>query len=134
MMQKISHIGIAVNNLEESVKLYETFLKDVQVHWEEVEDQKVKVAAIPLGDSKIELLEPTSDESPIAKFIEKKGTGIHHMAIEVDNIEEILEILDKSGFRLIDKKPRIGAMGMKIAFVHPKSTSGVLLEICQPKK
>ncbi len=133
-MQKISHIGIAVNNLEESVKLYETFLKDVQVHWEEVEDQKVKVAAIPLGDSKIELLEPTSDESPIAKFIEKKGTGIHHMAIEVDNIEEILEILDKSGFRLIDKKPRIGAMGMKIAFVHPKSTSGVLLEICQPKK
>jgi methylmalonyl-CoA/ethylmalonyl-CoA epimerase len=132
-MQRIHHIGIAVNNLDESLKIYETFLKDIHVHREEVPEQKVKVAGIPLGDSTIELLEPVSPDSPIAQFIEKKGTGIHHMAIEVDNIEETLKTLENSGYKLIDKTPRIGAMGMKIAFVHPKSTGGVLLEICQVK-
>jgi methylmalonyl-CoA epimerase len=132
-MQKIHHIGIAVNNLDEALKVYETFLKDIHVHREEVPQQKVKVAGIPLGDSTIELLEPVSPDSPIAQFIEKKGTGIHHLAIEVDDIEETLRTLEDSGYKLIDKTPREGAMGMKIAFVHPKSTNGVLLEICQVK-
>jgi methylmalonyl-CoA/ethylmalonyl-CoA epimerase len=131
-MQKIHHIGIAVNNLDESLKVYKSFLHNIDVHLEEVPDQKVKVAAIPLGEGRIELLEPTSGESPIAQFMEKKGTGIHHLALEVDNIEKSLKDLEDAGFKLIDKTPRLGAMGMKIAFVHPKSTGGVLLELCQP--
>lgn len=131
-MQKIHHIGIAVNNLEEALKIYKVFLRDLNVHFEEVPAQKVKVAAISMGDAKIELLEPTSPESPIAKFIEKKGTGIHHIAIEVEDIDRALKSLSDSGYRLIDSTPREGAMGMKIAFVHPASCGGVLMELVCP--
>ena len=130
-MQKIHHIGIAVNKLDEAVKVYETFLKDLELEYEEVESQKVKVAVIPVGDSRIELLEPTADDSPIAQFMLKKGPGIHHICIEVDDVKESLAALEEKGYRLIDKEPRAGAMGMKIAFVHPKSTGGVLMELCQ---
>lgn len=132
-MQKIHHIGIAVNKLDESVKVYETFLKDLEAEYEEVASQKVKVAVLPLGDSRIELLEPTSDESPIAQFMVKKGPGIHHICIEVDDVKESLKALEEKGYRLIDREPREGAMGMQIAFVHPKSTGGVLMELCQKK-
>ncbi len=132
-MQKIHHIGIAVNKLDEAVKVYETFLKDVEPEFEEVESQKVKVAVIALGDSRIELLEPTADDSPIAQFMLKKGSGIHHLCIEVDDVKKSLSALEEKGYRLIDKEPREGAMGMQIAFVHPKSTGGVLLELCQKK-
>ncbi len=130
-MQRLHHIGIAVENLDEAVKVYQTFLNDVEIHREEVPSQKVKVAAVHLRESSIELLEPTSDDSPIAKFIQKKGTGIHHICVEVDDIAGALSKLESSGYRLIDREPREGAMGMKVAFLHPKSTGGVLLELSQ---
>lgn len=133
-MQKVHHVGIAVNNLEASLRVYEVFLKDLQIHREEVPKQKVRVASIELGDSHLELLQPTALDSPIAKFIEKKGTGIHHICIQVDDIEESLAALKDSGYELIDNEPKDGAMGMKVAFVHPKSTTGVLLELAQMKE
>lgn len=130
MIKKIDHVGIAVKNLEEAIKVWEGFgLKVDEI--EEVPDQKVRTAIIHVGESRIELLEATSEDSPIAKFIEKRGEGIHHIALGVDNIEEHLEKLKEAGYRLIDEKPRIGAGGAKIAFVHPKSVTGVLLELCQ---
>ena len=132
-MQRIHHVGIAVNNLEESAEVYKTFLKDIELEYEEVASQKVKVAVIPLGDSRIELLEPTAEDSPIAKYMAKKGQGIHHLCIEVDDVKEALKSMEEKGYRLIDKEPREGAMGMQIAFVHPKSTGGVLIELCQKK-
>ena len=132
-MQKIHHIGIAVENLETAVAAYQTFLEDVEIEHEEVPSQKVKVAVIPLGESRLEFLEPTSPDSPIAGFMEKRGQGIHHLCIEVDDVAEALKKLEEKGYKLIDKEPREGAMGMKIAFVHPKSTSGVLLELSQKK-
>ncbi len=104
------------------------------VHTETVEDQKVRVAMLPIGESRIELLEATSDDSPIAKFLEKRGGGIHHIAVEVENIEESLAKLKAEGMRLIDEKPRIGAEGCLVAFVHPSSANGVLLELVQENK
>ena len=101
------------------------------VHTETVEDQKVTVAMLPLGESRIELLEPTSDDSPISKFLEKRGGGIHHIAVEVDDIEASLARLKAKGMRLIDETPRIGAEGCLVAFVHPASANGVLLELVQ---
>jgi len=130
-MNKLNHIGIAVNDLEKAVEVYKTFLKDVEIEYEEVPSQKVKAAILPLGDSNLEFLEPTTDDSSIAKFLQKKGQGMHHLCIEVDDIKEALKSLEEKGYRLIDKEPREGAMGMKVAFVHPKSTSGVLLELSQ---
>ncbi|MCD4784723.1 MAG: methylmalonyl-CoA epimerase [Candidatus Eremiobacteraeota bacterium] len=130
-MNKLNHIGIAVNDLKKATDVYKTFLKDVEIEYEEVASQKVKVAILPLGESSLEFLEPTQDDSPIAKFLQKRGQGIHHMCIEVDDIEEALKSLEENGYRLIDKKPREGAMGMKVAFIHPKSTDGVLLELSQ---
>ncbi|MCD6373455.1 MAG: methylmalonyl-CoA epimerase [Thermococcus sp.] len=130
MIKKIDHIGIAVANLEEAIKVWEGLgLKVEEI--EEVPDQKVKTAIIHVGESRIELLEPTAEDSPIAKFLAKRGEGIHHIALGVDNIEEHLEKLKEAGYRLIDEKPRIGAGGAKIAFVHPKAVTGVLLELCQ---
>ncbi|MBP1910989.1 methylmalonyl-CoA epimerase [Thermococcus stetteri] len=130
MIKKIDHVGIAVKNLEEAIKVWEGLgLKVDEI--EEVPDQKVRTAIIHVGESRIELLEATSEDSPIAKFIAKRGEGIHHIALGVDNIEEHLEKLKEAGYRLIDEKPRIGAGGAKIAFVHPKSVTGVLLELCQ---
>ena len=130
MIKKVDHIGIAVKNLEDVIKIWENLgLKVEEI--EEVPDQKVRTAIFHAGETRIELLEATAEDSPIAKFIEKMGEGIHHIALGVDNIEEHLEKLKEKGFRLIDEKPRIGAGGAKIAFVHPKSVGGVLLELCE---
>lgn len=131
MVTKVDHIGIAVKSIDEALKFYEGVLGIKCVEQEVVEAQKVKTAFLPLGDTEIELLESTSDDGPIAKFIEKKGEGIQHIAYKVDNIEEALEELKAKGIRLIDEQPRIGAGGAKIAFLHPKSTAGVLIEICE---
>ncbi|MDO9391764.1 MAG: methylmalonyl-CoA epimerase [bacterium] len=127
---QIDHIGIAVKNIEEAAKLYQDLGLSVQ-GTEVVESQKVKVAFIGIGQSRIELLESTAPDGNIAKFIESKGEGIHHLAVKVDNIEKALEELTAKGYQLIDKTPRIGAGGHKIAFLHPKSTKGVLLELSQ---
>lgn len=131
MIEKIDHIGIAVKNLDETLKFYEDVLGIKCTSQEVVEEQRVRVAFLPLGDSEVELLESTTEDGPIAKFIEKKGEGIQHIAFRVDNIEETLEELKTKGVRLIDEKPRYGAGGAKIAFLHPKSTSGVLIEISE---
>ena len=122
----IEHIGIAVKNLIEAIKYYEEILNLTCYAIEEVADQKVKTAFFKVGDTKIELLEPTSPESPIAKFIEKKGEGIHHIAFAVNNISESIKEVESKGINLIDKQPRKGAEGLSIAFLHPKSTLGVL--------
>ncbi|MGB9840942.1 methylmalonyl-CoA epimerase [Thermovenabulum sp.] len=129
----MDHIGIAVKDLEEAKKIY-TDLLGLEVHGEEiVEEQKVKVVFIPVGDSEVELLESTDPEGPIAKFIEKNGEGIQHIAFRVDDIEKALEELKQKGVRLIDEKPRYGAGGARIAFIHPKATKGVLIELCERK-
>lgn len=127
---QIDHIGIAVKNIEEAAKLYTDLGLKVE-GTEVVESQKVKVAFIGIGQSRIELLESTAPDGNIAKFIESKGEGIHHIAVKVDNIEKALEELSAKGYQLIDKAPRPGAGGHKIAFLHPKSTKGVLLELSQ---
>ncbi|MGI6142931.1 MAG: methylmalonyl-CoA epimerase [bacterium] len=130
-VSKIDHIGIAVKNLEEAVKLYRDFLQLEVTGVEEVPDQRVKVAFIPVGDSEVELLEPTTADSPVEKFIAKRGEGIHHIAFRVDNLEKDLEEAKAAGIRLIDESPRPGAGGARIAFLHPKSSGGVLLELCE---
>lgn len=133
MIKKIDHIGIAVKSIDESLKFYTEALGLKCTGVEEIADQKVKTAFVPTGEGELELLESTSEDSAIAKFIEKKGEGIQHIALLVDDIEKTLEELKGKGIRLIDEKPRYGAGGAKIAFVHPKSTKGVLLELCQRK-
>ncbi|ASJ13681.1 methylmalonyl-CoA epimerase [Thermococcus radiotolerans] len=130
MIKKIDHVGIAVKNLDEAIKVWEGLgLKVEEI--EEVPDQEVRTAIIHVGESRIELLEPTAEDSPIAKFIAKRGEGIHHIALGVEDIEGHLEKLKEEGYRLIDEKPRIGAGGARIAFVHPKAVTGVLLELCE---
>ena len=129
----IDHIGIAVSSIEESRKFYEEVLGLECYKVEEVPDQKVKVAFFMVGEVKIELLEPTCPDSPIAKFLEKKGPGIHHLAYFVDNINEALKECESKGVQLIDKSCRKGADGMNIGFLHPKSTEGVLTEFCSNK-
>ncbi|CAN5654449.1 methylmalonyl-CoA epimerase [soil metagenome] len=131
---KINHLGIATNGIDEALKFWENALGLENVHTEIVEDQKVRVAMLPIGESRIELLEPTSEDSPISKFLQKRGGGIHHIAVEVDNIEESLAKLKREGMRLIDEKPRIGAENCLVAFVHPSSANGVLLELVQSEK
>jgi len=127
----VDHIGIAVKSIEESLKFWEDAM-GIKCHGvEEVAEQKVKTAFLPLEDTEIELLEPTSADSPVAKFIEAKGEGIHHLAIRVENLEEALAELKAKGVRLIDEKPRCGAGGAKIAFLHPKATGGILLELSE---
>jgi len=133
MVKKVDHIGIAVSNLDEAVKLYSDVL-GLELHGTEVvEEQKVKVAFLPVGDTEVELLESTSPDGPIAKFIEAKGQGIQHIAFKVDDIEAALAEMKEKGLRLIDEKPRYGAGGARIAFLHPKSTNGVLIELCERK-
>ncbi len=129
----IEHVGIAVKNLEESIKFYEEVLGMKCYAVEEVKDQKVKTAFFKVGDTKIELLESTDPEGPIGKFIEKKGPGVHHIAFAVDDVQEALIDVQNKGVRLIDKQPRNGAENLKIGFLHPKSTGGVLTEICGNK-
>ncbi len=130
---KINHLGIATKGIQEALKFWGDALDLVNIHTEVVEDQKVRVAMLPLGESRIELLEPMSDDSPISKFLEKRGGGIHHVAIEVDDIEVSLQRLKEKGMRLIDESPRIGAEGCLVAFVHPSSANGVLLELVQTR-
>ncbi len=131
MIKKIAHIGIAVRDLEASLKFYRDVLglKASPVHI--VKEQQVKVVFLPLGETKLELLEPAGPESPVARFLDARGEGVHHIALQVDDIEVKLAELEASGVRLIDKFPRQGAGGSRIAFLHPKSTAGVLLELCQ---
>ena len=127
----IEHIGIAVTDLESAIDLYEGILGTSCYKIEEVPDQKVRTAFFRIGETKIELLESTDTEGPIGKFIEKRGEGIHHLAFSVNNIEERLSEASAAGIRLIDNLPRKGADGLDIAFLHPKSTSGVLIELCE---
>ncbi len=138
---KIDHIGIAVPNLEEAVAIYTKLLGKRPDHFEEVAEQKARTAFFAVDDTNLELLESTSPDGPIGKFIEKQGRGstgsprggIHHICIQVDDIEKVLSEYKKQGIQLIDERPRIGAHGKKIAFVHPKSTGGVLLELSEKK-
>ncbi len=131
---KINHLGIATKGIDEALKFWQDALGLEKVHTETVEDQKVRVAMLPIGESRIELLEPTSDDSPISKFLEKRGGGIHHLAVEVDDIVAALAKLKAQGMRLIDEEPRIGAEDCLVAFVHPASANGVLLELVQTKR
>ena len=128
---KINHLGIATKGIDEALNFWADSLGLENVHTEVVEDQRVRVAMLPIGESRIELLEPTSDDSPISKFLEKRGGGIHHIAVEVDDIEAALAKLKSQGIRLIDESPRIGAEGCLVAFVHPSASNGVLLELVQ---
>jgi methylmalonyl-CoA/ethylmalonyl-CoA epimerase len=129
----IEHIGIAVTNLENAISFYEEVLGLTCYNIEEVTDQRVRTAFFMVGQTKIELLESTDPEGPIGKFIQKKGEGIHHIAFSVEKIEEKLMHAAKLGIKLIDCKPRKGAEGLDIAFLHPKTTSGVLIELCENK-
>ncbi|RSK27768.1 methylmalonyl-CoA epimerase [Bacillus sp. HMF5848] len=131
MIEKIDHIGIAVKSLELSLPFYVDVLGLELEGIEQVDSERVKVAFVKIGQSRLELLEPTSSDSPIATFIEKRGEGIHHVALGVTSIEERLEELKTKGIRLIHEKPKIGAHEAKIAFLHPKSTGSVLLELCE---
>jgi methylmalonyl-CoA/ethylmalonyl-CoA epimerase len=128
---KIDHLGIAVHSIEEAKKLFQDTLGLKFEGSETVEEQKVTTAFFPVGDSEVELLESTAPDGPIAKYLEKRGEGIQHIAFRVENIEEALAELKAKGIRLIDEKPRMGAGGAKIAFLHPKSTHGVLIEISE---
>jgi methylmalonyl-CoA/ethylmalonyl-CoA epimerase len=128
---KIDHLGIAVNSIEEAKKLFHDILGLKFEGTETVQEQKVTTAFFPVGDSEVELLESTVPDGPIAKYLEKRGEGIQHIAFRVDNLEEALTELKEKGIRLIDEKPRKGAGGAKIAFLHPKSTHGVLIELSE---
>lgn len=128
---KVDHIGVAVKSLDETLKFYQDILGLELQGTEVVAEQKVKVAFLPVGDTEVELLESTDEEGPCAKFIEKKGEGIQHIAFRVENIEEAIAEMIGKGVKMIDEKPRYGAGGAKIAFCHPKSTNGVLVELCE---
>jgi methylmalonyl-CoA/ethylmalonyl-CoA epimerase len=132
-LSHIEHIGIAVKDLQSAVSFYENVLGLKCYNIEEVSDQKVRTAFFQIGQTKIELLQSTEPDGPIGKFIEKKGEGIHHIAFAVDKIEDQLEQASKMGVNLIDLSPRKGAEGLDIAFLHPKSTYGVLIELCENK-
>ena len=128
---KIDHLGIAVKSIEEGKKFWSDTLGLEFEGAETVQEQKVTTAFFPVGESEVELLESTAPDGPVAKYIDKKGEGIQHIAFRVENIEEALEELKAKGIQLIDQKPRIGAGGAKIAFLHPKATKGVLVELCE---
>jgi methylmalonyl-CoA/ethylmalonyl-CoA epimerase len=130
-MRRIDHIGIAVHDLEEAMAPYVEGLGLEVVHREVVDTQKVEVAMLPVGETNIELLEPTSEDSPIAKFLERKGPGIHHIALAVDDIVAALARMEAAGVRMIDTEPRPGAGGTRVAFAHPKSMGGVLVELVE---
>ncbi|HPM76477.1 MAG TPA: methylmalonyl-CoA epimerase [bacterium] len=131
MLKVVDHIGIAVPNIEEALKFWATGLQIEVTHREEVASQKVKTAFLPIGDTNIELLEPTSEDSPIAKAMEKRGPGIHHLCFEVADIHAALKHLTAQGMTLINHEPVPGAHGKLVAFVHPKSTGGILIELSQ---
>ncbi|UOE54324.1 methylmalonyl-CoA epimerase [Bacillus sp. CMF12] len=133
MIQKVDHIGIAVRSLDEALPFYTETLQLEFLGIEEVESQGVKVAFIKAGETKLELLEPTSEKSPIAKFIEKRGEGLHHVALGVDSIQERINQMKEQGIRMLQDEPKIGAGGAQVAFMHPKSTGGILYEFCEKK-
>lgn len=132
-LSHIEHIGIAVKSIEEALPFFEKVLGLKCYAIEEVKDQRVKTAFLRIGESKLELLEPTSEDSPIAKFIEKRGEGIHHLALCTPDADKALREVEQSGARLIDKEARKGAEQLNIGFIHPKSTHGILLELCDHK-
>lgn len=134
MMNKIEHIGIAVNNLQDAIETYEKLLGTVCYKQEEVTSEGVKTAFFQVGESKIELLQATNENSPIAKFIAKKGEGIHHIAFDVTDIQSSMNELSEKGFQLLNAEPKSGADNKLVAFLHPKSSNGVLVELCQEKK
>lgn len=134
MIRKIEHLGIAVNSLEESIPIYETLLGTKCYKTEEVLSEGVKTAFLAIGESKIELLEATNDDSPIAKFLSKKGKGFHHIAFDVDNIQLEIDRLVNEGFEMIHRTPKDGADNKQIAFLHPKSSDSLLVELCQEKQ
>ena len=134
MLKKISHIGIAVTSIEEATPFYRDVLGMEFEGTEVVAEQKVKVAFFVVGESRIELLEPTEPDSPVAKFLDKNGPGVHHIAYEVADLAQRLADLKAEGVRLIDDNPRGGAHGTRIAFMHPKASGGVLTELCEPGK
>ncbi|MBN1956764.1 MAG: methylmalonyl-CoA epimerase [Desulfuromonadales bacterium] len=129
--KKINHIGIAVRNLDAAIPFYRDALGMSYQGSETVEEQKVKVAFLQVGESRIELLEPTADDSPVAKFLEKNGEGIHHIAYEVEDVQVAIDTMKGQGVRMIDESPRHGAHNSLIAFLHPKASGGVLTELCQ---
>lgn len=131
MVKNLNHIGIAVADLNKSIDIFRKLFSVQEFHLETIESQKVKIASFKVGDILIELTAPLDDDSPIAKFIEKKGEGIHHLAFEVEGIEKELNRLKQEDFQLINEKPTQGAHHMLIAFIHPKSTNNVLIELCQ---
>jgi len=133
-VKNIDHIGIAVNNIQESLSFWQTSLGIEPHGTQEVPEQKLRTAFLPVGDTEIELLESTSPDSSVAKFLEKHGEGLHHIAIRVDDIDAALAELKAKGIKLIDETARNGAGGARIAFVHPRSTHGVLLELCERKQ
>jgi len=133
MLRKIEHLGIAVRSIEESLKTFETLLGANCYKIEEVQSEYVKTAFIQIGESKIELLEATDPKSTIASYLEKRGPGIHHIAFDVENIEMEIQRLTGEGFILIHQSPKNGADNKLIAFLHPKSTEGILIELCQEK-
>lgn len=133
MIKKIEHIGIAVKNLESSNELFKKLFGNAHYKIETVESEGVSTSFFMIGETKIELLQATNENSAIAKFIEKKGEGIHHIAYEVDNIQDEMQRLQNEGFELINKQPKDGADNKQICFLHPKSTNGMLVELCQEK-
>ncbi|MBU8879299.1 methylmalonyl-CoA epimerase [Bacillus sp. FJAT-29790] len=133
MIKKVDHIGIAVRSLEEALPFYTEILRLPLLGIEEVDSEKVKVAFLKAGETKLELLEPTSSESPIAKYIEKRGEGIHHVALGVDSIQERINEMKEKGIRMLNEMPKAGAGGAQVAFMHPKSTGSVLYEFCEKK-
>ncbi|WP_409301550.1 methylmalonyl-CoA epimerase [Peribacillus sp. SCS-155] len=133
MIKDINHIGIAVNSLEEALPLYTDVYQMKLEGLETVESQGVRVAFVSAGNVKLELLEAVTKDSPIAKFIEKRGQGVHHIALGVQDIKDRIQELKEKGLRMIDQEPRVGAHGAEIAFLHPKTTSGILFELCEPK-
>ncbi len=128
---KLHHIGIAVRNINNLLSLYRELCSSKEVHIEEVPQDEVKIAFIQIGESMIELLEPLAPSSPVHKFLEKRGEGMHHIAIEVEDIKSHLKRLKMDGVQLIDESPRRGSEGLLVAFIHPKSTGGVLIELCE---
>lgn len=131
MIIGLDHIGIAVNKIDDALLVYEQLLGLKLENLKEAKNHKIKAAFLAVGETSIELIEPLNKESPVSKFLEKRGQGIHHVAFKVDNIEKMLKLLKNKGATLIDEKPRIGVEGGKIAFLHPKSTGNVLVELCE---
>ena len=131
---KINHLGIAVKSLDEAIPVFRKLTRSDPTPTEEVADQKVRVAMFEVGESRLELLEPTAPDSPIARFLDKGGRGVHHLTLTVHDLDGTLSSLERDGIRLIDRQPRIGAGGEKIAFLHPSSTAGVLIELVEERE